>query len=128
MSTITVIPQYEYDDCTVLRWVDGDTLDMQVRAHFDMGFKVILTGQYTGRFRLHGINAFEKRHELGPEATAFSDHMMPLGTAVCAKTFKDPDNFGRYLAILWLPGEPEVTVNAELLSIGLAVPFAGRVK
>jgi endonuclease YncB( thermonuclease family) len=121
MITIHKIPEYSYDDCTVLNWVDGDTLDMDVRAHFDMGFKVKITGQYTGRFRLYGIDAFERREPLGPAATAFALRKMPVGSAVCARTFRDPDNFGRYLATLWLPGFPEETINAELVSIGFAV-------
>ena len=138
MTLVHRIPDYTYEDCTVLRWVDGDTLDMSARAHFstsftaDPGFKILatvtqaVTIEFTGRFRLHGIDAYEKRDPLGPNATAFSQGYMPVGTAVCAKTYKDPDNFGRYLAILWLPESPDVTLNAELLEVQLAVPMSGR--
>lgn len=120
------IADYLYDDCTVLRWVDGDTLDMQARAHFDMGFKVIITGQYEGRFRLLYVDAYEKRESLGPAATALVNKRMPPGATVCARTVPDPDNFGRYLAELWLPEYPGFTIGAELLSANLAVPYTGR--
>jgi len=121
MSTIHKIPDYTYDDCTVLRWVDGDTLEMTARAHFDMGFGNIITGAHTGRFRLWGMDAFERRDPLGPAATEFVNSRMPVGAAVCAKTYKDPDNFGRYLALLWLPGQPDSCINAELVEAKLAI-------
>lgn len=121
MSTIHKIPEYKYDDCTVHRWVDGDTLIMTARAHFDMGFGNVISGAHTGRFRLYGIDAFERREPLGPAATEFVNHLMPAGTAVCAETYQQPDSFGRYLANLWLPGRPEEVVNAELVEEHLAI-------
>jgi endonuclease YncB( thermonuclease family) len=139
MTIIHRVPDYTYPDCTVLNWVDGDTLDMQARAHFDGTFTVdpgfkfqvtahtTITTEFTGRFRLHGVDAYEKRDlPLGPEATAFAQGYMPVGSAVSAKTYKDPDNFGRYLAILWLPESPDITLNGELLEVHLAVPMSGR--
>lgn len=128
MTTVHKMPTYFYDDCTVINWVDGDTLDMVCRAHFDMGFGVIVSGQYTGRFRLRDINAYEKRDiPLGPAATAFAEGAMPPGSSVQTETFKDPDNFGRYLARIWLPGSL-VPINAQLLDAKLAVPYEGRIR
>lgn len=126
MTTVTM-PEYLYEDCTVLNWVDGDTLDMQARqtTTIDPGFKIEakLTIQYEGRFRLLFVDAWEKREPLGPAATAFVRMMMPEGSAVCARTHKDPDNFGRYLADLWVPEAPELTISAQLISAGLGVPY-----
>lgn len=123
MSTIKM-PAYQYDDCTVERWVDGDTLVMTARQKFDMGFHVTVQGEYAGMFRLLHVNAWE-RHDIprGPEATAFVNQMMPVGTAVCAATEKDPDKYGRYLAELWLPGHPETTISAEIIAAGHGVPY-----
>lgn len=118
------LPEYLYEDCTVLRWVDGDTLDMQARVAFDPGFKFKVTVQYEGRFRLLFVDAWERRDPLGPAATAFVNMLMPAGSAVCARTYKDPDNFGRYLADLWVPEAPEFTVSAQLIDAGLGVPYS----
>lgn len=114
------IPAYRYEDCTVVRWVDGDTLVMKARAHFDMGFKMVITGQFEGHFRLSGIDAWERRDPLGPAATAYVNRTMPAGTTVCAETFKDPDSFGRYLAKVWLPGYEDLSINAQLVTAHLA--------
>lgn len=122
---IVKVPAYEYDDCTVLHWVDGDTLDMQVRSTFDPGFKIKVTVEFEGRFRLLYVDAYERREPLGPAATAFANNRMPPGAAVCCRTLKDPDNFGRYLAELWLPSNPEETISAELIRVGLATPYRG---
>lgn len=131
------MPEYLYEDCTVVRWVDGDTLDMQARAHFqadpvviDPGFKFritmhqSITAQYEGRFRLLHVDAYERRHLLGPTATEFVRDFMPEGEQVMARTYKDPDNFGRYLADLWLPDEPQITVSMALIDAQLGVPYA----
>lgn len=122
---IVKVPAYQYDDCTVLHWVDGDTLDMQVRSTFDPGFKIKVTVEFEGRFRLLYADAFERYHDGGPEATAFAHGLMPPGALVHCRTLKDPDNFGRYLADLWLPGQPERTISAELIRVGLATPYRG---
>lgn len=120
---IVKVPAYQYDDCTVLHWVDGDTLDMQVRSTFDPGFKIKVTVEFEGRFRLLYADAFEKREPGGSFATAFAAEMMPPGSLVHCRTMKDPDNFGRYLADLWLPSNPENTISAELIRVGLATPY-----
>ena len=44
---------YEYK-CTIDRWVDGDTVDVDI----DLGFDVVLKKQ---RVRLYGIDAWESR-------------------------------------------------------------------
>jgi endonuclease YncB( thermonuclease family) len=123
MSTIHKIPEYLYEDCTVQRWVDGDTLVMRAAVQFDPGFHIDLTVGYTGMFRLLFVDAWEKREPLGPAATAFVNMLMPVGSAVCARTYKDPDNFGRYLADLWTPEAPDFTVSAQLIEAGLGVPY-----
>jgi endonuclease YncB( thermonuclease family) len=118
------MPEYLYDDCTVIRWVDGDTLDMRAAVTFDPGFKIDVTIGYTGRFRLLGVDAWEKRETGGSAATMFVNGVMPIGTKVCARTRKDPDNFGRYLADLWLPGHPEQTISAEIIYFGHGLPYS----
>ena len=49
----TVNNMYEYK-CVIDRWVDGDTVDVDI----DLGFDVVLKKQ---RVRLYGIDAWESR-------------------------------------------------------------------
>lgn len=90
------------------RWVDGDTVDMDV----DLGFS-IHTYQ---RFRLIDtemvIDTPERGEEGFKEATAVSNKTLPPGTWVLIRT-SITDKYGRYL--VYLPDVNEALFSAELL-------------
>lgn len=98
--------------------VDGDTVDMDV----DMGFNVHINQ----RLRLMGINTAELnsidplQRELALKAKQFVLDSISIGSSYVINTYKD-DKYGRLLAdIYMLPG---VSLNAQLIFHGLAVPY-----
>lgn len=103
---------YHYD-ATITRWVDGDTLDAAV----DVGFR--LTANL--RFRLHGIDTPERGQPGWAEATTYVTHTTPPGTLVQLDTYKDPDHFGRWLAVVW--DNTGTSINQQLLDAGLAKEY-----
>jgi micrococcal nuclease len=90
---------YKYE-ATVRRWVDGDTVDVDI----DLGFGLIFHNQ---RLRLYGIDAYESRtrdldeKEKGLAATAFVNEMAPVGSKVTIVTYKE-GKYGRILAEVFL--------------------------
>lgn len=90
---------YKYE-ATVRRWVDGDTVDVDI----DLGFGIIFHNQ---RLRLYGIDAYESRtrdldeKEKGLAATAFVNEMAPVGSKVTIVTYKT-GKYGRILAEVFL--------------------------
>lgn len=106
-------------DATVLRIIDGDTIDVAIR--WDIGFKIV--AETKQRLRLAGINAPEVR---GPErpaglaATQWLAIHLPVGSTVKLQTLKDPDAFGRYIATLWHDDYPDKTLNDAMVEAGHA--------
>jgi hypothetical protein len=47
---------FEYPDTAVLRWVDGDTVDLRVSSVHDFGFRFRYGFTFDDRFRLYGVN------------------------------------------------------------------------
>lgn len=90
---------YKYE-ATVRRWVDGDTVDVDI----DLGFGLIFHNQ---RLRLYGIDAYESRtrdldeKEKGLAAKAFVNEMAPVGSKVTIVTYKE-GKYGRILAEVFL--------------------------
>lgn len=90
---------YKYE-ATVRRWVDGDTVDVDI----DLGFGIIFHNQ---RIRLYGIDAYESRtrdleeKEKGLAATAFVNEMAPVGSKITIVTYKT-GKYGRILAEIFL--------------------------
>lgn len=90
---------YKYE-ATVRRWVDGDTVDVDI----DLGFGLIF---HNKRIRLYGIDAYEQRtrdldeKEKGLAATAFVNEMAPVGSKVTIVTYKE-GKYGRILAEIFL--------------------------
>ena len=90
---------YKYE-ATVRRWVDGDTVDVDI----DLGFGLIFHNQ---RIRLYGIDAYESRtrdldeKEKGLAATAFVNEMAPVGSKITIVTYKT-GKYGRILAEIFL--------------------------
>lgn len=103
---------------TIVRWVDGDTVDMRV----DLGFRMFAET----RFRLFGIDTPERGAPGYAEATALARQLAPVGGVVRISTFKDPDKYGRWLADIFTAEEH--TVNETLLASGYARPYFGGPK
>lgn len=108
---------YEYR-AKVDNVVDGDTIDLEV----DLGFTVF--GDF--RVRLLGINAPESRGKDKCEAGIHAKEVVTqelLDKYVIIKSVKDEtskDNFGRWLATVYLDGK---NYNQSLLERGLAEEF-----
>lgn len=104
--------RYTYS-AEVVRWVDGDTVDVVI----DLGFKVSLRE----RLRLLGVDTPERGQEGYVEATEFCEKLAPAGSRVGVVTFK-AGKYGRWLANIILDGTTE-TINDRLLSEGLAKEY-----
>jgi micrococcal nuclease len=107
---------YEYH-ATVIRWVDGDTVELKV----DCGFHLT----YTDHFRLEGVDTPERGKPGAAEAKAFSNAWAPPGTGVLAVTSKS-DKYGRWL--VYLKDETRTSINYRLLETHLALPYDGGAK
>jgi micrococcal nuclease len=107
---------YEYE-ATVVRWVDGDTVDLRV----DLGFRMYAET----RFRLNGVDTPERGQVNHDEATALCSRLAPIGADVHIVTYK-ADKYGRWLVEIW--GEERLSVNEQLLRAKLAVAYAGGTK
>ena len=90
--------KYTYNNCIVLRVVDGDTIELLIRIGFDITIKK--------NVRLYGIDAYETRlgrgttqaqKEKGLEGKQFLKDMIE-GKLVSAQTIKDRGKYGRYIA------------------------------
>lgn len=113
---------YDYR-AEVVRWVDGDTVDLMV----DLGFTVLMVT----RFRLLGVNTPETNRkasrEAGKAATAFVESLAPVGSTVLVQSHKT-GKFGRWLATVYPmggEGNPLESVNDALLRHGHAEPYFG---
>ena len=111
---------------TVLKVIDGDTIDLQVSLGFEMYHKA--------RFRLIGVNTPESfgksACEAGHAAKKFMIDLLPEGTVVIVATKKDKrEKFGRMLCEMYLcdaDGKPlTITVNQTLINAGHAKPYDG---
>ncbi|NDB27951.1 nuclease [archaeon] len=114
---------YEYR-ATVLRWVDGDTVDVDI----DLGFGVWMRRQ---RVRLYGINTPESRtkdlkeKELGLAAKEFAKSQAPVGKEIYIRTKKDNETgkYGRILGEIMI--DDEISLNKMLVESGHAVEYFG---
>jgi micrococcal nuclease len=99
---------------TVVRVVDGDTII--VRG----------PGGRTEDVRLIGIDTPETvdpRRPVGcygPEASAFTKHLLTGRTVILRYDRETHDRYGRFLAYVWLAGRHAQFVNAELVRRGYA--------
>ena len=106
---------------TVVRVVDGDT----VYGDVDLGFNV---GNKKMEFRLAKINTPEIKgstREAGLTSKKYVEDKI-MGKEVIIVTKKDTkEKYGRYLAEIFYKDETDnfVSLNAELVQKGLAVPF-----
>jgi micrococcal nuclease len=114
---------YDYQ-CTIVRVVDGDTVDVDI----DLGFDTWRRGE---RIRLYGVDTPECRSRSATEKKA---GLLAKGFVIQALheggtyklTTKEKGKFGRYLGTIKINGE--LTINAALISEHLAVPYSGQNK
>lgn len=113
---------YEYRVKDILSVYDGDTVTLRV----DLGFGI----DYTIKVRLLGIDTPEIRGEDRPEGIVARDWLrnrlttaVDAGYTITVKTVKDrTGKYGRYLGDLCI-GDDRMSVNEELVSLGLAVEY-----
>jgi micrococcal nuclease len=111
-------------NCTIVRVVDGDTVDVDI----DLGFDTWRRGE---RIRLYGVDTPECRSRSATEKKA---GLLAKGFVIQALheggtyklTTKEKGKFGRYLGTIKINGE--LTINAALISEHLAVPYSGQNK
>jgi endonuclease YncB( thermonuclease family) len=106
-------PEYKYK-ATVLRWKDGDTVELRV----DCGFYTFIEAA----FRLYGVDTPERGQPGHDTATEHNVALAPVDSEIVVETFKVADKYGRFRSIVWANG---VNVNDSLISQGLAVPYFG---
>ncbi len=122
----TVNNMYEYK-CVIDRWVDGDTVDVDI----DLGFDVVLKKQ---RVRLYGIDAWESRTRdkeekaKGLEAKEFCKNFCKEGEPAIlkTKTYDATGKYGRILGEIWSAGEfGDKSLNQYLVEKGHAKEYFG---
>lgn len=107
---------YQYT-ATVVRWIDGDTVELAV----DVGFHLT----FTDHFRLLGIDTPERGRPGAAEAKARANELAPVGSEVLINTTKG-DKYGRWLAdVITRDGK---NVAGILLSESLGKPYWGGTK
>lgn len=96
---------YEYN-AEVVRWVDGDTVDMLV----DLGFKTTVHQ----RFRIYDLDTPERGEDGYHQAKYLAEASYPVGSKIQIKTVKPlvSDKYGRYL--VELPYLVDVMTDAGL--------------
>ena len=106
---------------TVTKVVDGDTIYGDVDLGFNFGVKKM-------EFRFTGINTPETKGETRTAGLASKKYVedLILNKEICVLTKKDAkEKYGRYLATVYYltSGNTWVSLNEELVTKGLAVPF-----
>jgi len=113
---------YNYQ-AIVRRWVDGDTVDVDI----DLGFGLVYANQ---RLRLYGIDAYESRtrnldeKKKGLEAKEYVNQMAPEGTTVSIITNKT-GKYGRILAEVFVETDYNewTCINNLLIEEGHATKY-----
>jgi micrococcal nuclease len=103
-------------NATVVRIVDGDTIDVDVGSHHE-------------RVRLIGIDTPETKKPntpvqcYGPEATRFTTSLLPVGARLhLERDVVARDDYGRLLAYIYLAGDGTF-VNLKIIRQGYARPL-----
>ena len=116
MAAARVMRPYTYG-AKVVRWVDGDTVWLDV----DLGFR--MTGELD--MRLLDVNTPERGQPGYDEAKTFVSELAPAGSEVVIATYKNPDKYGRWLVQVFTKDDVVVSVNQKLLTRDLAVAYSG---
>lgn len=125
LTYIKTNPDYIYS-AVIHRWVDGDTVDVDIYIPLDFGFHYYQTNQFKIRVRLSGVDTPESGDAGYKEATAFSNQTAPVGTLLTIKTYKMPTSYiatgtlGRYVADVYVG---DTTVSKALVASGLGVEY-----
>lgn len=105
---------------TVVRWVDGDTVDLSM----DQGLRVYRHD----RFRVYGIDTPERGQPNHDEATAFMSLHAPAGSTQLVRIWKNKeDKYGRWLIEIF-PTDLDISLNDAIILAGLAKPYFGGTK
>lgn len=123
--TILTVPDYTYTNAEVIRWVDGDTVDLKITVIADIGFGVVNHSVINDRFRLYGIDTPERGQTNYVEARLYAESLAAVGDIVTVKTYKAREKYGRYLAEIYVEDDH---VNSALVSSGFAKPYFGGTK
>lgn len=111
---------YDYR-AMVLRWIDGDTLDVRI----DLGLDVSIVQ----RVRLYGVNtpemtsANKSDRNAARAALGMCKSLAPEGSFVQLRTHKPHDKYGRYLASV--ANDDGEDIARSLLASGRAVEYFG---
>ena len=119
---------YEYR-CTVVKIIDGDTVDVDI----DLGFGVWMKKQ---RIRMYGIDTPESRtrdlveKKYGLAAKEFLTGMLNDKAGITLKTHKDKEGkFGRILGELWRNTDfADQSINEYMIEKHHAVRYMGQSK
>ena len=119
---------YEYR-CTVVKIIDGDTVDVDI----DLGFGVWMKKQ---RIRMYGIDTPESRtrdleeKKFGLAAKDFLTKMLDGDGGITLKTHKDKEGkFGRILGELWRTTDyADQSINEYMIEKHHAVRYMGQSK
>jgi endonuclease YncB( thermonuclease family) len=106
---------YFYDNVSLRRVVDGDTIDVTVRRRFDLGFRFSTEGVATVRLRLLNFDTPERGEQGYVECT---EHLRSLieGKHLTFTSYKS-DSFDRWLAYLLADGESVHEKMTEYLRV-----------
>jgi len=113
------LPNYSYR-ATVVKIVDGDTIDVQL----DLGFNITAIK----RLRFMDIDTYEVRgseRELGLKAKERLRELLDGSTVIVHTVMDSTGKYGRVLAYVWTIDEDGVTTNLNdlLLEEGHAVKY-----
>ncbi|MEJ7763898.1 MAG: hypothetical protein WKF86_00215 [Acidimicrobiales bacterium] len=91
-------PAYRYR-ATLLRAIDADTFLLDV----DLGFRI----HVNQTIRLRGIDAPELSTEAGKAARRYVvDRFAAAADGIVVETYRDKQTFARWVADVWVDGEP----------------------
>lgn len=116
--------QWDYRVVDCIRVVDGDTFDLTLEKRMDFGFRLVEDKQWSTRFRLLGVDAWELNEAGGAAAAAFASSWIARAIqddVLRGQTFKT-DNFGRWLIDLYRLDSDE-RLSDVLIANGHGVPY-----
>lgn len=99
---------------TVLRVVDGDTLQVELDLGWHLSLKVMI--------RLSGVDTPEMRTLLGRQAKAYVEALLPVGSKITVIS-NELDKYGRTLATVITPLGDNLT--ELLIRDGVGRPYSG---
>jgi micrococcal nuclease len=107
---------YIYRNFTVIRAVDGDTVELEV----DVGFR----SRYRDNFRLMGIDTPERGHEGFTEATERLTALLEQYAGQLELEVTKRDKYGRYLGEIRV-AETGFSINQQMIIEGHAKAYYG---